>query len=255
VAIVAALSGSTVAHAAFSYEGQDWYIDSNGDFCGTSPFLFGGWNGTCYIPFTYSGDFVNRGWDASARYAAYEWCYAADPDHGNSQDFCWLDNYPGTITNGIGVSGDIGDLGGRHANGVIPLGIAWYSSYCGFPFTDRCDMNDAHIRISDNSLLTDPNANDLGSGCKGEPEWYWIGGPGNMDGCRYSMIQNTEHEYGHTVGLAHPINGPNSNNPIMQCVQGPGDNRGPSTDDLNGLRWIYGGQDSARWGSPISSPC
>jgi hypothetical protein len=42
VAIVAALSGSTVAHAAFSYEGQDWYIDSNGNFCGTSPFLFGG---------------------------------------------------------------------------------------------------------------------------------------------------------------------------------------------------------------------
>jgi hypothetical protein len=61
------------------------------------------------------------------------------------------------------------------------------------------------------------------------------------------------HEFGHALGLAHPGQGPVTVGPVMNCVLYYGIQYPGISDDFNGLRWIYGGNNAA-YGEPVSSP-
>lgn len=56
------------------------------------------------------------------------------------------------------------------------------------------------------------------------------------------------HEFGHTLGLAHPVRGPNSGI-LMECYLAKGENASRSNDDLFGEMYIYSGH-SPDFGAP-----
>jgi hypothetical protein len=225
---------------AWSSLREEFDNDPSGQCGNTTAMTIGLSYKSCYPGFAYDTSITSRGWQSYVRAGAYDWCYHSDPYHGGTEDFCWED-YTGSAKSNIASTVSAADLG-YNADGSFTLGDD--SNTAGpTPFintTGNDTIISAKIRVNSNSHVP----------------WYKNAGTsytvpsGDID-----MQTTLTHEFGHALGLDHPTttdSGPGT--PVMACFENYGIYNHGSADDVNGMFWHYGGENS-HWGSPKTSPC
>lgn len=115
------------------------------------------------------------------------------------------------------------------------IGQARYYGISGFIFWG--EMTYATVIINTHTNLTWCRSD--GEGCSGT-SWYLL-------------EEAIDHELGHALGLAHPVQGPNSW-AVMQCYQAQLEQTTVLSDDYTGGKTYYAGHPND-FGNPGSSPC
>jgi len=251
VATVVAILVQAPPSAAFSLTQYRWARGQDSLACGTNSVPFK----TCYVRFVYTGTVTALKWDGAFRAGAYAWCKFPDPDHGNANDMCYEDyTQSGGLGSADGVAMDARDFAAPNASGGITLGQATWYGYCDPSTAYNCVMTHVDGVLNTNAWLTSGAKNNW-SGCAGIPRWY-TGTSTTTSGCQYNMISSASHELGHSWGGNHPVRyGRYVSDSALACILSPGVTARPVADDGNGLRWTYGGRNSARWGTPQTAPC
>lgn len=209
---------------AFSETGAAWQSDWQMNNCGLRDR-----STTCREHFFMTNAFLARsGWRDAATAAAGYWDLW---DAGRGTYALYFDYDSRTVPGNTGVQLDAVDLGGRHADGVLPLGQATWSY-----FLDPCcpyQLVSGRIQMTTNSAAV-----------------WWTDTACCTPSSQYDFVEATIHELGHTVGLNHPVQGPYSW-AVMQCFMAGGEQERVMTDDINGETYTLRRTN----GPPGASPC
>lgn len=211
--------------SAFSLTGAVWKTDQNGNNCG--PYSGGVWN-PCVIGVAYTSGFRSiPDWENTANAAAERW---ARYDSGQSRQVFRYD----TLSGRDNVRVDAADLGGYDPAGSITLGDASWSYWVEQPLHRLYAVD---VKITTNGGASFCTQSQYQTGCPSPTQIV--------------LEQTVVHEYGHALGLNHPVAGPNSW-AVMQCFQARGERSFVRDDDVQGQMHLYGGSSS---GTPGATPC
>jgi hypothetical protein len=244
-----AVAGVAFGFAVFrtsSNQTYTWQQDMFGYPCGPGAgYAFWGnlyWD-TCQISWVNTADVSSRnGWLTTVTNAANDW---ATYDSSRSRwDFKYYgpdhcDAYSND-PNCQAVIADTADLGPRDPNTGLRVDGTGKINYAVCPTgQSSCTIILGEVTISTNSTIS----------------WYVDSLGGSIGSGQIDLQAMTEHEFGHVLGLAHPVaNDSGGYKAVMECALTAGVIRRITSDDRNGVLWLYSGHPSD-FGAPVNSPC
>lgn len=184
---------------------------------------------------------THSGWKAAAGAGAVRWCTIIDGQTGVA-DLCYVDYTNLGGISGHGIEIDASDQGGADAMGMIQVGYETATLAYVDPNSSYNRLQTAKVFLNHNPAVP----------------WYVNSSTSayTVPSGKVDMQTVVVHEMGHGLGLGHPVATGTSTAPVMACTTGYGYTNYGKTDDGQGDRWLYGGFNSALYGSPSSTnPC